>query len=367
LSDLVKEPGAYSRAEILSQPERWSSCLSMLREKRIADAIRERFAGPGEWLFVGCGSSYYIALSAASTMSLLGERRARAVPASEVLLYPELTLTPNCVPVLISRSGRTSEVLQAAELLKSRGVTTLAISCAFGQPLEGLADFTIVLPSADEQSTVMTRSFSSMLLTLQTLAATLAGKSEFLGSLSTLVTGTASVLQSTPKRIQEFVATHQFADYVYLGQGPFYGLACECALKVTEMSVSYAQAFHTLEFRHGPKSIVGPETLLVFLLSESGYEAECDVLEEMKSLGGTTLVVANQASARARAAADLLVELSLDIPELARLVSYLFTGQLLGLFTGLKKGLNPDSPRHLSRVVILDKGSSSREPEHAAL
>lgn len=367
MSDLVNEPGAHSRAEILSQPERWSSCLSMLREKRTLEAVRERFAGPGEWLFVGCGSSYYIALSAAATMSLLGGRRARAVPASELLLYPELTLTPDCVPVLISRSGRTSEVLQAAELLKSRGVTTLAISCAPRQPLEALADLTMVLPSADEQSTVMTRSFSSMLLTLQTLAATFAAKGEFLGSLSTLITGAASVLQSTPKRIQDFVATYQFADYVCLGQGPFYGLACECALKVTEMSVSYAQAFHTLEFRHGPKSIVGPETLLVFLLSESGYEAECDVLEEMKSLGGTTLVVANRASARARAAADLLVELSLEIPELARLVSYLFPGQLLGLFTGLKKGLNPDSPRHLSRVVILDKGSSSREPEHAAL
>jgi glutamine---fructose-6-phosphate transaminase (isomerizing) len=367
LSDLVKEPGAYSRAEILSQPERWNTCLSMLREKRIAEAVHERFSGRGEWLFIGCGSSYYIALSAAATLTLLGERRARAVPASEVLLYPELTLTAGCVPVLISRSGRTSEVLQAAELLKSRGVPTLAISCAIGQPLEGLADFTIVLSSADEQSTVMTRSFSSMLLALQTLAATFAGNSEFLGSSSALVAGTASALQSRPKRVQDFVASHQFADYVCLGQGPLYGLACECALKVTEMSVSYAQAFHTLEFRHGPKSIVAPETLLVFLLSESGYEAECDVLEEMKSLGGTTLVVTNRATARARAAADLLVELSLDIPELARLVAYLFTGQLLGLFTGLKKGLDPDSPRHLSRVVILDKGSSSREPEHAAL
>jgi len=87
----------------------------------------------------------------------------------------------------------------------------------------------------------------------------------------------------------------------------------------------------------------------------------------MKSLGGTTLVVANRATPRARAAADLLVELSLDVPELARLAPYLFAGQLLGLFTGLKKGLDPDSPRNLSRVVILDKGSSSQEPEHAAL
>jgi glucosamine--fructose-6-phosphate aminotransferase (isomerizing) len=124
-------------------------------------------------------------------------------------------------------------------------------------------------------------------------------------------------------------------------------------LKVKEMSCSYAQCFHTLEFRHGPKSIVSSETLLTFFLSESGYEAECEVLEEVKGLGGTTLVVANKADDRARRAADFLVELKLDVAEYARLTTYLLSGQLLGLFTGLRKGLDPDRPRNLSRAVVL--------------
>jgi len=53
-------------------------------------------------------------------------------------------------------------------------------------------------------------------------------------------------------------------------------------------------------------------------------------------------------------ASDLVVDLQLDVPEYARLAPYLFVGQLLGLHTGLKKGLDPDSPRNLSRVVLLD-------------
>ena len=48
------------------------------------------------------------------------------------------------------------------------------------------------------------------------------------------------------------------------------------------MSCSYTQAFHTLEFRHGPKSVVSRETLIVFLLSLSNYAAEADVLQEIK-------------------------------------------------------------------------------------
>jgi glucosamine--fructose-6-phosphate aminotransferase (isomerizing) len=301
-------------------------------------------------------------------MTMLTGRRAQAIPASEILLAPEFVLSSfkHVAPVLISRSGRTSEVLRAAELLKSRGVPTLAITCATQEALERLATATIVLPAADEKSTVMTRSFSSMLLTLQQLAATVAGDSKSSESLRALPAAAAPVLQPLVEKIRKFVDDHDFADYVYLAQGPLYGLACEGALKVMEMSVSYAQAFHTLEFRHGPKSIVSRETLLVFLLSETGYEEEVAVLEEMKSLGATTLAIVNRGDARARAAADLLVELNLEVPEFARLAPYLFAEQLLGLFTGLKKGLDPDSPRNLSRVVILDGENSRKRREDAA-
>jgi glutamine---fructose-6-phosphate transaminase (isomerizing) len=362
-------PGAHSLDEILSQPQCWSASLDDLQQKKTLHSVAKRFARATEWLFIGCGSSYYVALSAAATMGRLTGLRSRALPASEVLLYPDVVPAGagNCVPVLISRSGLTSEVIAAAEILKSRGIPTLAITCATGQPLEEFASETILLARADEKSTVMTRSFSSMLLTLQALAAVIVGDSGFLDSLSLMAQDVAPLLPTLPEKLREFVSGHDFDDYVYLGQGPFYGLACEGALKVTEMSVSYAQSFHTLEFRHGPKSIVGPETLLVFLLSESGYQAECEALREMKSLGATTLVVTNRADGVVREASDLVVELQLDVPEYARLVPYLFVGQLLGLHTGLKKGLDPDSPRNLSRVVLLDDDKSRVKPEHASI
>lgn len=365
---LAKVPGAHSLAEIVSQPQCWSSCLGELRVSGMLERVRHRLRGTQDCLFVGCGSSYYVALCAAATMSAFTGLRARAVPASELLLYPDLVLaaTKQCLPVLISRSGQTSEILKAAELLRSRSIPTLAISCAEGQALEKLASLTITLPAADEKSTVMTRSFTSMLFTLQHLAAGIATTPEYCENLARIPDLAAPALRPLPERIRDFVVAHRFADYVCLGQGPFFGLACEYALKVTEMSVSYAQVFHTLEFRHGPKSIVAPETLLVFLISQAGRDAETDLLEEMKSLGATTLVVANQADKRVHQAADFLVDLSVDAPEFAVLAPSLVPGQLLGLYTGLAKGLDPDSPRHLSRAVILDD-EPAKKPEHAAL
>ncbi len=337
--------GAYTLAEILSQPSCWEVSLRVLGETGALDKLARQFAGAEEWIFIGCGSSYYVAQSAAATMASLTGLRAQAVAASELLLFPEIVLAAKSrrVPVLISRSGRTSEVLRVAQLLRERRIATLGISCAPGQALERLVSSALVLPAADEQSTVMTRSFTSMLLALQTLAATIGGRQDFLSARGALAKGAEELLQTLPQRVREFVSTHEFEDYVCLGQGPLHGIACESALKLTEMSVSYGQSFQT------------------------GYAAELDVLEEVKQLGGTTLVVANRADQRARSAADLLVELAIDGPEPARTALYVLAGQLVGLYTGIEKGLNPDKPRNLSRVVVLEKQGSPEQSKHVAI
>lgn len=364
-SPAVQKPGAHSLSEILSQPHTWSNCLKELDRGGILPQIARDFEDASEWIFVGCGSSYYVAQSAAISWTTLTGMKARAVPASELLLFPDsvLTGTENLAAVVISRSGQTSEALRAAEVLeKDKAVRTLGVSCASDRPLEQIASNTLMLAPADEESTVMTRSFTSMLLGLQYLASHMAGNHAFGKSLHKLPSATQALLQAFHHRVRDFVHENQFADYIFLGQGPFFGIASECALKVTEMSLSYAQNFHALEFRHGPKSVVGPETLVTFLLSETGYEEECEVLQEIKSLGGTTLTIANRADDRARACSDLLIEFGFDVPELARLAPYTLAGQLLGLYTGLKKGVDPDNPRHLTRVVILDDSSAAAEP-----
>jgi glucosamine--fructose-6-phosphate aminotransferase (isomerizing) len=350
------EHGAHTLNEILSQPQCWSESLRKLASSTVFQAAA-RMARPGaEWIFVGCGSSYYLAIAAASTFNHVG-LPARAVPASELLLYPALTLSGagDYVPIMISRSGRTSEVVRAARLLeRDRDVRTIAITCTEGQPLEVECTLTLKFLDADEQSMVMTRSFTSMLLGLQYLAATVAQNEELRHALMSLPGETAPLLEDLPQRLRLFVEARSFEDCVFLAQGPLFGIASECMLKVTESSSTYAQVFHSLEFRHGAKSIAGPNMLITFLMSESSYDAELELLEEMKKLGAATMVIANRLDARAESAADFAIELGLRVPEFARPTAYTIWGQLYGLYNGLKKGLNPDAPKNLTRVVVLD-------------
>ncbi len=354
MAELNSGVGAHTISEILSEPATWKSCLGIMERTSELQSLSEKMPRSVEWVFIGCGSSFYLAQTAAATWSILTGERSRAIPASEITLFPQLLPVP-CQPVLITRSGHTSEALQATKYLENvLDLQTLAITCGTDTPIEKIATHLIRVPEADEKSTVMTRSFTSMLIVLQSLAAIRGDRRDFLDGLRMLpglVTERLSGMRSTMKAL---VDSYAFADYVFLGQGPFFGIAQESMLKVKEMSCSYAQCFHTLEFRHGPKAIVSPETLITFIISESGFKAEVAVLEEVKKLGGTTLVVANDCDSAIRRAADFVVELSLDVPEAARASASVIPGQLLGFYTGIKKGLNPDEPRNLSRVVMLE-------------
>jgi glutamine---fructose-6-phosphate transaminase (isomerizing) len=349
--------GSYTLAEILSQPEVWRSCLRGLAKDVAFQAMRKKAHTRTPWLFIGCGTSFYLAEAAASSWSQLTGHPARALPASEVLLFPQSAqlAEPDLQAVIISRSGRTSEALRAADVLRRKyKIATLGITCALQSELEKACESTITLSAADEQSVVMTRSFSSMLFALVRLAAEAADVPSLSSSLETVENALASTIDEWNARVETFVGGHAFADYVYLGQGPFFSIAREAALKVTEMSHSYAQAYHTLEFRHGPKSIVAPQTCIAFFLSESGMQAETEVLLEMKDLGGVIVSICDRASDAVRRASDVLFELRAGVSEPFLLAPFIVPAQLLGYHTGVKKHLNPDEPKNLSRVVLLD-------------
>lgn len=345
--------GASTLREIYAQPANWAKCLNLLHELDLKDLIGDRNPQEFEWVFVGCGTSYYLADAAARSFTELTGRTARAVPASEILLFPSLVFPQaqqQFFPVLISRSGHTSEVLRVAEFMREREIEFLGVTCD-GNELAGLTRRLLQLPVLEE-STVMTSSFTSMLLALQYLGAWISGNESWLNGMEALPQELASLLSTYGVQVEDLAQLH-FDVVAVLAQGGLYPIAQEASLKVMESSSTYAQFFHTLEFRHGPMSIVSDRTLVAGFLSENSLMAEVEVLSEMKGLGATIFAVGNRIPATLRADCDLAIELGLEVPELLRLVVYVVWGQLLGSYIGISKGLDPDNPINLSRVVTL--------------
>jgi glutamine---fructose-6-phosphate transaminase (isomerizing) len=328
-------PGSVTEREIRSQPEVWRSTMAHLGRAEVPTVA-------DSYLVSGCGSTFYVGRWLARHAELDVARPVRALPASELLLGPRSwTAAPGASPLIaISRSGSTTETVRA---LEGWDGPRLSVTCDGSSPLAAAARARVDLDHAAEESVVQTRSFTTMMLGALSLFRPVPdGLGDLLHATGTQVLERADELVA---RVLEGGAPRRI---VVLGSGPRYGLACEAALKLTEVALVEAQAFHTLEVRHGPMSMIGEGTLVIGLLDED-EPLERRVLSDMAGLGASTCAVATTPAVPG-------VDLAPDdeLPRGWRDVFALPFVQLLGLEMARRNGLDPDRPENLTAVVTLD-------------
>jgi glucosamine--fructose-6-phosphate aminotransferase (isomerizing) len=340
--------------EIFSQPKVWKATLETSAADRAALEGFLDQSGFDHILVVGCGSTHYLAQSAAATISHRAGIPAHALPASELWLFPAAFALDRTLLLAVSRSGTTTETLWALDRFREvGGGPVLAVTCYPESPLAQRADFALVAPDAQERSVAQTRSFTSMLLLTQALAATLAGDEGMLERLRRLPDALEDLVERVGDLPQRLGEDRDIERLFFLGGGPLYGLASEAMLKTKEMSLSYAEAYYPLEFRHGPMSMVDEHTLVVGFLSDTGLAQEVRVLKDMQRLGGRTLALVEDAAALSGWRADHAVELRSGLDEWERGPLYLPVIQRLAYHRAVAKGLDPDRPNNLTAVVEL--------------
>jgi len=285
-------------------------------------------------VFVGCGTSYNLALSLAALANAAG-RQAIAVPGGEWLARPT-SYVPDWTRahvVALSRSGTTTETVAAAKASRAAGGFVTAITVEPGSELALNCDRLVVTPTHPAEGIVMTSSASLMLL----LGIQLLGYAVEPGVVDTA----SALLAGLDDRLPELLAGR--SHFVMLGGGPNYGVAVEAALKLMEMSQIFTQAFHPLEYRHGPISLVDEHTMAVMLYSADQRQAEATLVGELQEKGALVLGFGGPG--------DVSLSVS-TAPELAGLAA-LPALQLLGERAAQSRNIDTVAPRHLTKVVTL--------------
>ncbi len=275
----------------------------------------------------GCGTSYYLAQSLACADNAAGQR-ALAVPGAEWARRPESYLA-DMTGVLVlglSRSGTTTETVQAIGASRARGWATFALSCEAGSEILLAAERGVHVPTDRREGIVMSVSASLMLLVGLRLGG-VAVPERVVGQAEAAL---AAVVAAVPLLTGR---TH----FVYLGAGANYGIATEGGLKLQEMSLSYSQSFHPMEYRHGPISLIDDRSLVVMIYSPETAEEEARVVADVRAKGARVIGFGG------------LGDLRIDATGLACLPAL----QMLGEMVAQQKGINSESPRHLTKVVVL--------------
>jgi len=297
--------GEATEREVASQPECWRRAAVVAAEQAtVLPPAGARVA------VVGCGTSFHVAQSHAAAREAAGAGETDAFPASE---FP--AGRPYDAVLAISRSGTTTEVVRLLERLDD-GPRAVAVVADPDSPAAALAGAVVALPFADEASVVQTRFATSVLALLRA----------HLGEdVAPLAAQAEEALEAPlPARVEAF------RHFVFLGTGPAAGLAGEAALKLREAAGAWCEAYPAMEYRHGPVSAAGPETLVWVLGAGGPYaDAVAALPAEIEATGATVVV-----SAR-----DPLAELVLV--------------HRAAIALALARGLDPDAPRHLRRSVML--------------
>lgn len=287
-----------TETELRTQPETWRRAVELA--PAVADALPRR----GESVLItGCGTSWFMAMAYAKLREAAGEGVTDAATATEI--SPARTYDRI---IALSRSGTTTEIV---DLLRSTDTPSVLITAVGEGPAAEFADAEIVLDFADETSVVQTRFATSALMLLR------ASLGE---DLTTAIADAESVLAQEPP--SEWVGTEQVS---FLATGWGKGLADEAALKLREATQSWTEAYYAMEYRHGPIAIAEPGRLVyVFGQAPAG-------LEQQVGATGANWVAS-------------------ELDPIAQLVAV----HLWAVRRAEELGLNPDTPRHLTRAVHLD-------------
>lgn len=339
--------GTTTWTELISQPQSWKRLLDRLKGGENQPELD--LGAFDEIILLGSGTSYYLALAAADWIR---RRRpqpvVRAVPSCEIMLDTE-EATPRYgtkrLAIAFSRSGESSEGVLALKILKEAGVSTLAIGCTEQSSMLTMTDHTVFVPEGHEDGLIMLRSFTSMLIAVQYLF----GTPEDRAALALLPEAGQAIIDTHGDAIAALAERMPFDRFVFLASGPGYPIAVEASLKIQEMSISTSEAYHSLEYRHGPKATADANTLITLIPITNTAHGQ-SLARDLKALGATLLVSGAGAGDYVQVA-DLAIDAPRALSQEQASALALLPMQMLAFATAIRRGNNPDAPVNLSKVV----------------
>lgn len=309
--------------------------------REIQDAINH----DGQIFLVGSGSSYHSAVFASHLFAKNNYFLPTAVPAGDFDMYiPDLRSKD--LVIFISQSGTNPTILESFHQLTQRSAKTVVITNDIDAPLTNLVDKVLPLEIKREQAIPATKTYLAELLALSMVSEGMKDGSELFRAKEAISEEIKKICHedyyNKMNSITQFLASS--SDLYILAEGIEYANALEAALKFKECALLDAEASLLDEFLHGPIAMVKNKTPLILFNTNLDQNSQSKI-EKIKQAGGVIICIGGEK----RQKTDALIPVK-DFGQFTSIVS-IVPLQLLAYKTAIMKGLNPDKPRGLSKIV----------------
>ena len=373
--DLIELGAEITTREIYQQPQVWQTAFENYKVQ--ADEIAVFLNNIDEKydyikvILTGAGTSAYVGDTLLPYFRKIYDERKwnfNAIATTDIVANPLAYLHKEVTTILVSfaRSGNSPESVAAVDLAKDivEELYQITITCAaegkLAQQAHGDERNLLLLQPApsNDAGFAMTSSFTSMMLTALLVfdKADLAAKAE---KVSTLIALSQEMLDSA-EAIQKMVSL-DYNRVIYLGAGPFFGLAHEAQLKILELTAGQVATMYEspVGFRHGPKSLVNEETVVVVFGSTDSYTKLYD-LDLVREVAGDEIARKVILLTDQKEDLENVEQVIFSSQQLAddvyRVFLYIVYGQLFALLTALKVNNRPDTPSPTGTVNRVVQG-----------
>ncbi len=370
-SHLKENDGYWTAKEITQQPRSWLRTQDYLSANatRINDFLQPLLARADcRIILTGAGTSAFAGTCLAPSLSHILGRQVEAIPTTDLVSGPKQNLHNGTPTLLVSfaRSGNSPESVAAADLAESLldECYQLVLSCnADGVLYRDYKDrencLALLMPEeTNDRAFAMTSSFSCMLLTAISVFTGIHANNEKVARLSSMVT---DFIQNKNDEIKE-LADANCSRVIYLGSNGLTGLAQEASLKLLELTDGLVDTMHesSLGFRHGPKSALNSDTLVVLFMSGDSYtrKYDMDILNELLSDNQAKKILALAPSVDLDQSREefFAINTTERLDDLELLFPYIVFAQIYGFHHSLRLGNRPDTPSSSGTVNRVVKG-----------
>ena len=337
--------------EISEQPKALENC--MLQNKDTLEAIVTKLKEKDiqNVIIAARGTSDHAAVYAKYLIETkLGIPVALAAP-SVFTLYNKSLVMKNSLVIGVSQSGRAEDVIEVIKSAKAQGAPTVAITNHDDSPLAQQAEFHLYCATGVEKSVAATKTFTAQIYLLAHLVAFWSQDEAFKKELAEVPSLIAKTIAGVDQ-IKNKVARYRFMSECFvLARGANYSIALESALKVQETCYIRAKAYATSDFHHGPFAMIDDHMpVLIYAPKGESLKDITEMIGKLKNAGADLLIVSNDAATLA------LADCAIEIPDVDNDFITPFMnvviGQMFACNLSVLRGLNPDSPRGLSKVTI---------------
>jgi glucosamine--fructose-6-phosphate aminotransferase (isomerizing) len=371
----MTEPTAM-RTEIGQQPAALRATLDSLMPRSGEAAALARDCR--QVLFIARGTSDNAAVYGTYLLQAhAGMLATLASPSIATEYHGRLDLS-GVLAVALSQSGATEEIVETLAWARDCGARTLAITNGGGSPLTQVADLAFVTAAGAELAVPATKTFTTQLAALAVLAIAL-GADLDPGLLAAVPDEIERMLAAPDDGLEPMVADlagispggrppgtprdHWLGGntpsarppspvdgVVVSGRGHAYAAALELALKLKEACYLHAMGLSWADLLHGPIAVVDASTPAIIVAADSGpaLPGSIELARRVVAAGARAYAIGGGPGL---AAASSLAVPGPRLPEWLAPLGLIVPGQLLTEALSRRRGIDPDSPRGLSKVT----------------